>query len=113
MEKRLPSVIRYLKRGIEMVTGFLYTLRQMFNGKLTLNELASESKMSKSQLNGMIEMMEKMGYIEIKEESCSPASSSCSGCCGKSCAVNRPNASKVKTKTFSLTEKGQKVCNSS
>ncbi|SES62211.1 FeoC like transcriptional regulator [Methanococcoides vulcani] len=73
-----------------MVVGFRYVLKQIrdVGGHLTFNELAKKLDISKNQLNGMIDMMEKMGYIEITDSrSCSSISGSCSGCCGRSCGT--------------------------
>lgn len=116
MEKRLPGVVGNLIRRLDMVVGFRYVLKQIrdVGGNLSFYELAKKLDISKNQLNGMIDMMEKMGYIEIIEsKSCSLISGSCSGCCGKSCGSGYSSNPGITTRTYSLTRKGEKVCNRS
>lgn len=99
-----------------MVVGFRYVLKQIrdVGGNLTFNELAKKLDISKNQLNGMIDMMEKMGYIEITDNrSCSLISGSCSGCCSRGCGSSYSGISGITTRTYSLTQKGEKVCDRS
>ncbi|MGM0770674.1 MAG: FeoC-like transcriptional regulator [Halobacteriota archaeon] len=99
-----------------MVVGFRYVLKQIrdVGGNLTFNELAKKLDISMNQLNGMIDMMEKMGYLEITDiRSCSLISGSCSGCCNRGCGSAYSGIPGVTTRTYILTQKGEKVCDRS
>jgi predicted ArsR family transcriptional regulator len=98
-----------------MVLGYMYVLKQIAEvekkGNMSFNEISGHLKMSTQQLRGLLEIMERMGHVEVVTDNSSIISSSCFGSCKNYGCCGFLETPTVSTgKVYRLTDKGKRVC---